>query len=561
MFVSKTAHHSAHSISTGPLSFHMPGSSLSQASSGSDFVCFLCGSLQLSKTGLLSLFTKPIANCPFFPKLALIPKPIGAKPVDLSGRVLVCESCHKYMINQWESFQRQNVPIGERRYSFKRFTEHCEETNEKFGKYFSVPCGLKSVSCSLCLLEIPLNMQITAISVIETSPTSDQISNYRSQSKLILSSAQEIVVSSETILDSNRVIICVSCFKSLIHHDLDANSVLRRKLTEPAHDEPSECQLCHCIGGDGKLYAVNSFPNSGLNSRYFPILRNLIKGSSSFDATGRAYLCINCTSSLYQQWEAFEKSSIPVHQREYRVLVSSSSSSSSSSLSLSLSSKENLNIPPLPSLITTPVKSSDSQSSSPTRSLHIQVSSPPPFASSQVNPNDQSLLTTVTAASASAPFITTGTKYESPAEENRITLPSLFDNFSFNHSRPLPISTNCQTCGDFSSLGSTYKLSLTRDEKDLSVPYFPFLKKHASTSDHDHLLVCTYCYHSLISQWIAYETLLNPEDKEPSLRVYNTLHFVCYICGVTTYRNRIKSITVKDFPFLVEHPRPTGKCS
>ncbi|XP_076305428.1 uncharacterized protein LOC143222614 isoform X2 [Tachypleus tridentatus] len=70
--------------------------------------------------------------------------------------------------------------------------------------------------------------------------------------------------------------------------------------------------------------------------------------------------------------------------------------------------------------------------------------------------------------------------------------------------------------------------------------------------------VCTFCYHSLTAQWIAYETSPYPEDSNPWQRQYDTYHFVCFICGITTYRKCTHSISVEDFPFLIEHPRPAG---
>ncbi|GIY45855.1 uncharacterized protein CEXT_640601, partial [Caerostris extrusa] len=96
------------------------------------------------------------------------------------------------------------------------------------------------------------------------------------------------------------------------------------------------------------------------------------------------------------------------------------------------------------------------------------------------------------------------------------------------------------------------------------IPFFPFLTKHVvpdgaeKLSSEGSALVCMFCYHSLVSQWLAYETSTHPEDQNRWLRRYNTHNYVCYICGITTYRKRLCSISVKDFPFLLEHKRPAG---
>ncbi|OTF81391.1 hypothetical protein BLA29_014824 [Euroglyphus maynei] len=61
-----------------------------------------------------------------------------------------------------------------------------------------------------------------------------------------------------------------------------------------------------------------------------------------------------------------------------------------------------------------------------------------------------------------------------------------------------------------------------------------------------------------MAQWIAYHLSGKPEDRDLSARHYDCRNFVCYVCGVTTYRQFVRSITVKDFPFLRDHKRPPG---
>ncbi|KAL1475877.1 hypothetical protein MTO96_019101 [Rhipicephalus appendiculatus] len=92
-------------------------------------------------------------------------------------------------------------------------------------------------------------------------------------------------------------------------------------------------------------------------------------------------------------------------------------------------------------------------------------------------------------------------------------------------------------------------------------PFFPFLESHAGQGALDSTgtaRVCTFCFHSLMAQWLAYESSPHPEDAARAARRYNTHHYVCYICGITTYRRRVRTLTVREFPFLREHPRPAG---
>ena len=81
-------------------------------------------------------------------------------------------------------------------------------------------------------------------------------------------------------------------------------------------------------------------------------------------------------------------------------------------------------------------------------------------------------------------------------------------------------------------------------------PYFPFMKSHKPKSRAETLredgtaLVCTFCYHSVMVQWSRYNEARSSSFIDPNDRTYNIHEYRCYVCGVLTYRKRIRALRV-----------------
>ena len=105
----------------------------------------------------------------------------------------------------------------------------------------------------------------------------------------------------------------------------------------------------------------------------------------------------------------------------------------------------------------------------------------------------------------------------------------------------------CFLCGLHSELSFSRMLYSTAPGK--KAPYFPFMKKHVPKNRAETLredgtaLVCTFCYHSVMVQWSRYnESRSSMSYVDPSDRSYNIHEYRCYVCGVMTYRKRIRAL-------------------
>ena len=69
--------------------------------------------------------------------------------------------------------------------------------------------------------------------------------------------------------------------------------------------------------------------------------------------------------------------------------------------------------------------------------------------------------------------------------------------------------------------------------------------KAETLRDDGSALVCTFCYHTIMVQWARYNELgKGALVVEPGQRTYNINEYTCYVCGITTYRKRIRALRV-----------------
>ena len=63
------------------------------------------------------------SESPYFPCILGHTPPTGARPVDNLGRVLMCETCANYLLQQWQAFELNNMPLHKRKYRLRSAQE------------------------------------------------------------------------------------------------------------------------------------------------------------------------------------------------------------------------------------------------------------------------------------------------------------------------------------------------------------------------------------------------------------------------------------------------------
>lgn len=550
-----------------------PGSSGQSSSEG---VCYVCS----SHGAEYPLNSRLRERGPYFPFLETHIPPLGADRPSSEGVVLACPVCYSFLTQQWEAHEQNGTPRHKRMYWLKRTDngpyagmEPSMQTQEESPERSSRHSPAAASAALDLSLPAPGGAASSAVVPASTSNEACFIcGNCNRNGPLANVYAKPIAncpffptlashpqpPGAKPMDSSGRVQACEPCHQMLLEQ-WDNYQRYTVPHSERRYRLPSRSFTCFTCGLEFPVSVqrvVSAVPGPDQQPG-FPFLRTVAPppGAQPLSSAGRAVVCSMCYKSLQRQLRVFEISNVPESKRHFKILHEGTTTPATVSPSPASVLRKQLLSPQTKYLgcylceKIGPMESLVACDTTPGAGPHFPFlrDVARPIAARPMDSQGRVLL----CAECCAELQLQWDAFESaglPLTQRRYHTALLT-------SPPSASQGACFVCTELTS--ETFPVG----SREGPGPFFPFLESHAGQGSLDSTgtaRVCTFCFHSLMAQWLAYESSPHPEDAARAMRRYNTHHYVCYICGITTYRRRVRTLTVRDFPFLREHPRPAG---
>ncbi|ELU03233.1 hypothetical protein CAPTEDRAFT_211171 [Capitella teleta] len=521
-------------------------------------ICFVCGSAGAT----YSIHVQQRDKGAYFPFLKNHEPPKCARPLSRDGIVDSCSVCYLFLNQQWDSYEQNRTPAVKRLYWLKRIDDGAFTGAEMRlqGEYAAQVMGLQyqpsgSGTLSPYDYNYPPGPSSQGIACGSHKPIHDDSAlDLSTPTKPRRKASSEVKAPrdpSPKLMDGTTI-VCYICAK-------EHPSTLGRFIYAMKHadDEP-----------------------------FFPFMMDLPfpQGAMPLTKNGLTKACSHCRKTLSRQWRFFESNRVSEEQRIYQIndkpIITKKMQPQQQSLPL----------PPLETrgsperaegcflcgeLAQRPhMKLLSTRSPSPS-SNHIMYF---PFLTSHKKPpnaRDMDSHGRVLACRACYSYLQRQWQMQLsdsvPVEARRFQLRPLHAEEPLNikisaPSVSAPSSSSgllaiastttskfydCSLCGAECSVASQYLLRVTANPEQPQEPYFPNLK---AVEGRDAIQSCYFCYHSFIAQWTEFQAMRTPHVQ----RKYRTSSFICYTCSREVQRSKVRCVTLEEFPFLKEHPRPAG---
>ncbi|KAL5021910.1 hypothetical protein ScPMuIL_001065 [Solemya velum] len=282
-------------------------------------ICFVCGSIGAETL----LYIKQRDKGAFFPFLEHHDPPKGSRLPGVDGSVDSCRVCDAFLTQQWDSYEQSKTPTIKRLYWLKRADNgHFTGAEMRLqGEYIAQVMGLQYQP------GVPVfdgTNSPPSMSYGDESPPHESRSRYSypQDSVCVFNSHQKMdAVPSKPSFksmtgNSSEGVLDLSVTKKTWAKAENVNNV--NADYKKIKSETFVCFTCGLLLPVFEGKTVNAVQQAN-KEPFFPFLKECMPPKGALPITQSAQVCSSCRTSLYQQWQAYEMSGIPLHSRSYRL--------------------------------------------------------------------------------------------------------------------------------------------------------------------------------------------------------------------------------------------------
>ena len=282
-------------------------------------ICFVCGSPGAETTLRVRQFDRE----PYFPFLLHHEPPKGARLPNSEGIIDSCAVCYMFLTQQWESYERSKTPAVKRLYWLKR-SDNGSFTGAEMriqGEYIAQVMGLQYPP-----------------GVDERSSPENTVAEREYSNHATSSNTTSAIMYNRSNSNNQRNTRDYSPRPrnsrdySPRQHNPGKSSALdlstpkkqtESHLSESKTKSESSNSVCY-ICGQGYCHQSNNFVSAfyqGNGEPFFPILEKITPcaGAEYMTRSGQVHACNQCKNMLFQQWQAFEMSGVPISHRNFKL--------------------------------------------------------------------------------------------------------------------------------------------------------------------------------------------------------------------------------------------------